>query len=91
MTNTSLSCAHVARKLDAVIAWRGNPSSLISDNGTELTSLAIHKWSQKATVGLHYIATDKLTQTSFIESFNGRLRDELLFTLARSCQEELAA
>ena len=48
------------------------------DNGTELTSMAILRWSQESGVDWHYIAPGKPTQNAFIESFNGRLRDELL-------------
>jgi len=50
----------------------------VSDNGTELTSMAILRWSQASGVDWHYIAPGKPTQNAFIESFNGRLRDELL-------------
>lgn len=48
----------------------------VSDNGTELTSRAILAWQEKRGVDWHYIAPGKPTQNSFIESFNGRLRDE---------------
>ena len=51
---------------------------MVSDNGTELTSMAILRWSQDAGIEWHYIAPGKPTQNAFIESFNGRLRDELL-------------
>jgi putative transposase len=78
VADTSLSGARVARELDAVIARRGRPISCVSDNGTELTSLAILKWSQETGIDWHYIAPGKPTQNAFIESFNGRLRDELL-------------
>ncbi|MGH7087506.1 MAG: integrase core domain-containing protein, partial [Stellaceae bacterium] len=44
----------------------------------ELTSVAILQWSQDNNIGWHYIAPGKPTQNAFIESFNGRLRDELL-------------
>ena len=50
----------------------------VSDNGTELTSMAILRWSQESGVEWHYIAPGKPQQNAFIESFNGRLRDELL-------------
>ena len=50
----------------------------VSDNGTELTSVAILQWSQETGVDWHYIAPGKPTQNAFVESFNGRLRDELL-------------
>jgi len=94
VADTSLSGARVARELDAVIARRGKPSSVVSDNGTELTSMAILKWSQEAAIDWHYIAPGKPTQNAFIESFNGRLRDELLnevlFTSLAHARAELA-
>jgi transposase InsO family protein len=49
---------------------------VVSDNGTELTSMAILKWSQDRQVEWHYIAPGKPQQNAFVESFNGRLRDE---------------
>jgi len=58
---------------------------LVSDNGTEFTSMAILGWTQEAKIEWHYIAPGKPAQNAFIESFNGRLRDELLNeTLFRS-------
>ena len=78
VADTSLSGVRVARELDAIIVTRGRPASIVSDNGTELTSLAILRWSQEARVEWHYIAPGKPTQNAFVESFNGRLRDELL-------------
>ena len=54
------------------------PRCVVSDNGTELTSMAILRWSQETQIEWHYIAPGKPTQNAFIESFNGRLRDELL-------------
>jgi putative transposase len=50
----------------------------VSDNGTELTGMAIRCWSQATRVKWHYIAWGKPKQNAFVESFNGRLRDELL-------------
>ena len=76
--DTSISGVRVARELDAIILARGLPASIVSDNGTELTSMAMLKWSQDRRVGWHYIAPGKPTQNAFVESFNGRLRDELL-------------
>ena len=78
MADTSLSGLRVARELDAIIAVRGRPLMIVSDNGTELTSMAILRWSRRRRVEWHYIAPGKPTQNAFIESFNGRLRDELL-------------
>jgi putative transposase len=78
VADTSLSGKRVARELDAVIAVRGRPLSCVSDNGTELTSMAILTWSQEHRVEWHYIAPGKPQQNAFAESFIGRLRDECL-------------
>jgi len=51
---------------------------VVSDNGTELTSMAVLSWCQRTGVEWHYIAPGKPMQNGFLESFNGRLRDELL-------------
>jgi putative transposase len=51
---------------------------LVSDNGTELTSNAVLASQQEHAVARHYIARGKPMQNGFIESFNGRLRDECL-------------
>ncbi|MFN7903299.1 MAG: integrase core domain-containing protein, partial [bacterium] len=76
--DTSLSGARVARELDMIAAIRGKPLAVVSDNGTELTSASIQRWSQERQVEWHYIAPGKPTQNAFVESFNGRLRDECL-------------
>ena len=78
IADTSLPGLRVARELDALIAIRDRPAMIVSDNGTELTSMAMLRWSQDRQVKWHYIAPGKPTQNAFIESFNGRLRDELL-------------
>jgi len=95
VADTSLSGMRVARELDAIIAVRGRPGTLVSDNGTELTSMAILRWSQESRIDLHYIAPGKPTQNAFVESFNGRLRDELLnetlFVSLAHARAELAA
>src|SRR3546814_19624906 len=79
VADTSLSGARVARELHAILAVRGVPPLMIvSDNGTELTSLAILRWTQERPVEWHYIAPGKPQQNGYVESFNGRLRDECL-------------
>ena len=60
------------------MADRGRPNTIVSDNGTEFTSMAILKWVQETGLDWHYIAPGKPTQNAFIESFNGKLRDECL-------------
>lgn len=78
IADTSMSGARVARELDALIRLYGKPATIVSDNGTELTSRAMLDWQNRTAVDWHYIAPGKPTQNAFIESFNGRLRDELL-------------
>jgi putative transposase len=78
VADSSISGVRVARELDALVAWRGHPQAIVSDNGTELTSRAILAWSNRTGVGWHYIAPGKPQQNAFVESFIGRLRDELL-------------
>lgn len=78
VADVSLSGRRVERELDLLIAWRGKPKSIVSDNGTELTSNAILSWAEVSKVDWHYIDPGKPVQNAFIESFNGRLRDEFL-------------
>jgi Transposase and inactivated derivatives len=76
--DTSISGRRVARELTALIERRGKPGMIVSDNGTELTSNAILAWSKDHKVEWHYIAPGKPMQNGYVESFNGRMRDELL-------------
>lgn len=68
----------VARELDAIAQARGQPLMIVSDNGTELTSRAILQWQEDNYVEWHSIASGKPTQNGFVESLNGRFRDECL-------------
>ena len=94
VADTSLPGLRVARELDTLVAARGRPAMIVSDNGTELTGMTILRWSQDTRVEWHYIAPGKPQQNAFIESFNGRLRDELLnetlFASLRHVREALA-
>lgn len=76
--DTSISGFRVARELTMLITRRGKPGMIVSDNGTELTSNAILSWSQDHHIDWHYIAPGKPMQNGYVESFNGRMRDELL-------------
>lgn len=78
VADTSLSGLRVTRELTALLARRGRPKTIVSDNGTELTSMAVLRWCQETGVGWHYIAPGKPTQNAFAESFIGSFRDELL-------------
>ncbi|MDQ1199373.1 putative transposase [Rhizobium sp. SORGH_AS 787] len=76
--DTSISGRRVARELTMLIERRGKPGIIVSDHGTEFTSNAILAWSKDHKVEWHYIAPGKPTQNGYVESFNGRMRDELL-------------
>lgn len=76
--DTSVSGKRVARELDKLIQHRGKPGMIVSDNGTELTSNAILTFAADRQINWHYIAPGKPMQNGFVESFNGRMRDELL-------------
>jgi putative transposase len=95
IADTSLSGLRVVREPTAIAAWRGRPVMCLSDNGTELTGMAVLRWRQEMQIGWHYIALGKPTQNAFIESFNARLRDELLnqtlFTSLAQVRAVLAA
>ncbi len=66
------------RELATLIDERGAPKMIVSDKGTELTSNAVLTWSSDARIEWHCIAPGKPTQTGFVETFNSRMRDELL-------------
>ena len=74
----SFTGERVARELSALIRLYGRPDCIVSDNGTEFTSMAILRWVQDTGIDWHYIAPGKPTQNAFVESFNGKLRDECL-------------
>ena len=94
IADTSLSGLRVARELHHIMAQRGSPKMIVSDNGTEFTSKAILKWADEAKVEWHYIAPGKPQQNGFIESFNGKFRDEklndTLFSSLQQARVELA-
>lgn len=94
VADTSISGPRVARELNAIIRLYDKPETIVSDNGSELTSQAMLSWQNETGVGWHYIEPGKPTQNAFIESFNGRLRDECLneevFDSLRDARAKLA-
>ena len=78
VVDTSLTALRVVRELGQIIESRGCPRMIVSDNGTEFTSNAILAWQEELGIEWHYIAPGKPMQNGFVESFNGRLRDECL-------------
>ena len=77
-TDVSLSGEKVAAVLDEIIADRGAPQSITVDNGTEFASKAVDLWAYQNAVYLDFIRPGRPVENGYIESFNGRLRDECL-------------
>ena len=92
--DTSILSKRVVRELAKLITVRGKPGMIVSDNGTELTSNAVLEWCGQAKIEWHYTTPGKPTQNAFVESFNGRMRDELLnemlFTSMPHAREKIA-
>jgi putative transposase len=76
--DTSISGRRVARELAAIIERQGKPGMIVSDHGTEYTCNAMLAWCKDNGIDWHFIAPGKPMQNGFVESFNGRMRDELL-------------
>ena len=72
----SLSGLRVIRELEAIIANRGKPAMIVSDNGTELTSNAVLRWAAEHKIEWHYIAPGKPMQNAFVESFQQRTKPD---------------
>jgi putative transposase len=75
---SSLSGRAVAEALDRAIARHGQPATITVDHGTEFTSRAMDEWAYRRGVKLDFIHPGRPVENGFIESFNGRLRDECL-------------
>lgn len=76
--DTSLGSLRVLRVLDRIIGERGAPLRIRSDNGPEFTSRAYLAWSLKQRIELVHIRPGKPIENAYVESFNGRLREECL-------------
>lgn len=69
---------HLTRILDGICSQRGKPAVIRSDNGPEFTGRAMLTWAYRHGVALRLIEPGKPNQNAYIESFNGRFRDECL-------------
>jgi putative transposase len=76
--DVSLPGARVGAVLERVAGERGAPTEVVLDNGPELTGRALDAWATGRGVRLRFIDPGKPIQNGFVESFNGRLRDECL-------------
>lgn len=74
----SIPAVRVIRVLDQVGAERGYPKSIVMDNGPEFISIALGSWAEEHGVKLAFIQPGKPVQNCYVESFNGRFRDECL-------------
>ena len=87
LADSSLTGHTVALALSQALVERGAPGSITVDNGTEFVSRAMDVWAYQHGVQLDFIRPGRPVENSYIESFNGRLRDECLtvevfFTIA---------
>ncbi|HDX8825894.1 TPA: transposase family protein, partial [Klebsiella michiganensis] len=73
-----ISGVQVTRILDSIALFRGYPATIRTDQGPEFTCRALDQWAFEHGVELRLIQPGKPTQNGFIESFNGRFRDECL-------------
>ena len=87
----SLPALRVMQVLDRLAATRGLPRSIVCDNGPEFAGKALDLWAHQRGVALQFIRPGKPVENAFIESFNGKLRDECLsihwFTSLRDAQQ----
>ena len=91
----SLPALRVIRALDEIAGERGYPQSIVIDNGPEFISIALGLWAEEHAVDLAFIQPGKPTQNCYVESFNGRFRDECLneswFTTLDDARRTIAA
>ena len=78
LADRSLTGVKVAAALTPLVAQRGRPTAIMVDNGGEFVSRAMDAWAYAHDVRLEFIRPGKPVENAFIESFNGRLRDECL-------------
>jgi putative transposase len=87
----SIPGSRVVRVLERLARTRGLPNTIVVDNGPEFTSRVLDQWAYRAGVELHFIQPGKPIQNAFVESFNGKFRDECLnqswfVSLADACR-----
>ena len=78
IVDISITGERVSRLLDRVMLDRSRPEAIVTDNGPEFTSKAMHLWSQRTGVTLRFIQPGKPIQNALVESFNGKFRDACL-------------
>jgi putative transposase len=95
VVDTSIGGVRVTKTLDMLKELRGLPETIITDNGSEFTSKAMGMWAQVNHVNIAFIRPGKPMENGFVESFNGRFRDECLneqwFTSIKDAREKIEA
>jgi putative transposase len=76
--DTSLPGKRVVQVLERLIGFRGKPKAIVCDNGPEFIGRVVDKWAYDHNISLDYIDPGKPNQNCFVESFNGKFRDECL-------------
>jgi len=93
--DTSLGGQRVARVLEQLRQSRGGPRAIVLDNGPEFTSQAVDQWADDARVQLRFILPGKPQQNAYVESFNGKFREECLnehwFVSVEEAREKIEA
>lgn len=77
-TDTSLNGERVKRVLSCLIDLRGKPERLVMDNGPEFRGHVLDQWAYETGIPLDFIDPGKPQQNGYVESFNGKFRDECL-------------
>lgn len=78
VTKRRLKSGDVLEALETLFIDRGPPDHIRSDNGSEFTAIAVRSWLEKMEVKPAYIEPGSPWENGYNESFNGKLRDELL-------------
>jgi len=76
--DTSMGGARVVRVLDRLVSALGAPRFIVVDNGPEFAGTALDQWAYRNGVEMHFIRPGKPVDNAYIESFNGKFRDECL-------------
>lgn len=95
VVDTSLPGQRVTGILDYLGSTRGLPNTITCDNGPEFSGIALDRWAHERGVKIAFIRQGKPVENAFIESFNGKFRDECLnenwFTSLEDAQEKIEA
>lgn len=78
VVDRSLPASRIVEALELLISLRQAPRAIVCDNGPEFVSLVMDQWASSHEIRLDYIRPGRPVENCFIESFNGKLRDECL-------------